>query len=149
MNSTSRGFEIGQQRRQIAGLGDHRAGGGAEIDAQFARHDLRQRRLAEARRSDKQHMVERLLARARCFDEHAQVGARLFLADEFGQALRAQDAYRTSSSRRSAAIRRRGLFISPAPAALPDQRRRVGALVADCARRRRWPRPPAAGRSRD
>ena len=72
MNSTSRGFEIGEQRGEIAGLGDHRAGGGAEIDAQFARHDLRQRGLAEARRADEQHMVERFLARARRLDEHAQ-----------------------------------------------------------------------------
>ncbi len=39
-------LEIGEQRGEIAGLGDHRTGGGAEIDAQFARHDLRQRGLA-------------------------------------------------------------------------------------------------------
>ena len=53
-------FEIGEQRREVAGLGDHRPGGGAEIDAQLARHDLRQRRLAEPGRPDEQHMVERL-----------------------------------------------------------------------------------------
>ena len=70
-------FEIGQQRREIAGLGDHRAGGGAEIHAELARDDLRQRGLAEARRADEQHMVERLLARARRLDEHLEVGARL------------------------------------------------------------------------
>ena len=52
-------FEIGQQRREIAGLGDHRPGGGAEVDAQLARHDLRQRRLAQPRRADEQHMIER------------------------------------------------------------------------------------------
>ena len=56
-------LEIGEQRGEVAGLGDHRAGGGAEIDAELARHDLRQRRLAEARRADEQHMIERLLAR--------------------------------------------------------------------------------------
>ena len=56
-------FEIGEQRREISGLGDDRAGGGAEIDAELARHDLRERRLAEARRPDEQHMVERLAAR--------------------------------------------------------------------------------------
>ena len=90
MNSTSRGFEIGEQRREIAGLGDHRPGGGAEVDAQFARHDLRQRGLAQARRADEQHVVERFLARARGLDEHREIGARLLLADEFGQPLRAQ-----------------------------------------------------------
>ena len=35
-------------------------------------------------------MVERFLARARGLDEHAEIGARLFLANEFRQALRAQ-----------------------------------------------------------
>ena len=63
-------FEIGEQRREIAGLGDHRTGGGAEVDAEFARHDLRQRGLAEARRADEQHMVERFVARPRRLDEH-------------------------------------------------------------------------------
>ena len=42
-------LEIGEQRREVAGLGDHRAGGGAEIDAELARHDLGERRLAETR----------------------------------------------------------------------------------------------------
>ena len=45
-------FERGQLRGEIAGLGDHGARGRAEIDAQLARDDLRQRRLAEAGRSD-------------------------------------------------------------------------------------------------
>ena len=57
-------FEIGQQRREIAGLGDHRTGRGAEIDAELARHDLRQRGLAQARRTDEQHVIERLFAGA-------------------------------------------------------------------------------------
>jgi hypothetical protein len=87
-------FEIGEQRREIAGLGDHRPGGGAEIDAQLARDDLRQRGLAEARRADEQHMVERFLARARRLDEHRQIGARFFLADELAQSLRAQGGVR-------------------------------------------------------
>ena len=52
-------LEIGEQRREVARLGDDRAGGGAEIDAEFARDDLRQRGLAETRRADEQHMVER------------------------------------------------------------------------------------------
>ena len=56
-------FQIGQQRGEVAGLGNHRPGGGAEVDAQFARHDLRQRGLAEARRADEQHVVERFVAR--------------------------------------------------------------------------------------
>ena len=90
MNKHIARLEIGEQRGEIAGLGDHRAGGRAEIDAQFARDDLRQRGLAEARRADEQHVVERLFARARGLDEHAQVGARLLLADEIGEPLRPQ-----------------------------------------------------------
>ena len=52
-------FEIGEDRGKIARLRQHRARGRAEIHAEFARHDLRQRRLAETRRAGEQHMVER------------------------------------------------------------------------------------------
>ena len=83
-------FEIGQKRGEIAGLGDHRAGGGAKTDAEFARHDLRQRGLAETRGPDEQHVVERLVTFARGLDEDREIGARLRLADEFRQQLRAQ-----------------------------------------------------------
>ena len=83
-------FQIGEQRREVAGLGDHRPGGGAEVDAKLARHDLRQRGLAEPGRADEQHVVERFLALARRLDEDAKIGARLLLADEFGEPLRTQ-----------------------------------------------------------
>ena len=83
-------FEIGEQRREIARLGDDRAGGGLEVDAQLARHDLRQRRLAEAGRAGEQHMVQRLAARLGRLDEDAQVLLGLGLADEFLQPLRPQ-----------------------------------------------------------
>ena len=79
-------FEIGEQRREIAGLGDHRAGGGAEIHAELARHDLRERGLAETGRTDEQHVVERLAPRARRLDEDREIRARLLLADELGRA---------------------------------------------------------------
>ena len=52
--------------------------------------DLRQRGLAEARRADEQHVIERFVARPRRLDEHREIGARLLLADEFGQPLRPQ-----------------------------------------------------------
>ena len=77
-------FEIGQQRGEIARLCDHRTGSRAEVDAEFARHDLRQRGLAETRRADEQHMIERFLARARGVDKDGQISTRLLLADEFG-----------------------------------------------------------------
>ena len=87
-------FQIGEQRREVAGLGDDRPGGGAEIHAELARDDLRQRGLAEAGRADEQHVIERLFARARRLDEHREVGARLRLPDEFGEPLRAQRGVR-------------------------------------------------------
>ena len=65
-------------------------GGGAKADAQLARHDLRERRLAEARRPGEQHVIERFAARLGRLDEHLEVGARLLLADELGKQLRPQ-----------------------------------------------------------
>ena len=88
-------FEIGEQRREVAGLGDHRAGGRAEVDAELARDDLRQRGLAEPGRADEQHVVERLVALARRLDEDAEIGARLLLPDEFGQPLRTKRSVRS------------------------------------------------------
>ena len=83
-------FEIGELRGEVAGLGDHRPRGRAEVDAELARHDLRQRRLAETRGSDEQDVIERLAAGLGRVDEDLQVGARLPLADEVGQHERAQ-----------------------------------------------------------
>ena len=87
-------LQIGEQRREIAGLGDHRARGGAEIDAELARHDLSERGLAEARGSGEQHVVERLAAAARRLDEDPEIGADLGLADELGERLRPERGLR-------------------------------------------------------
>ena len=57
-------FEVGQERGEIAGPGEHRARSGAKADAKLARDDLRERRLAKTRAADKQHVVERFAARA-------------------------------------------------------------------------------------
>ena len=56
-------LQIGQDRRKIAGLHDHRPRCRAKPDAELARHDLRQCRLAEPGRAVEQHMIERLAAR--------------------------------------------------------------------------------------
>ena len=82
-------IEVGQLRREIAGFRDHRAGGRAEIDAKFARDDLRQCRLAETGRADEQHMIERLAARFGRLNEDLQVLLRLRLPDEFTKLERA------------------------------------------------------------
>src|SRR4249919_521202 len=61
---------------------------------ELARQDLRERGLAEARRPDEQHVIERFLARLGRLDEDGQVRARLLLADKLGEPLRAQRAVR-------------------------------------------------------
>ena len=76
-------LEVGQQGREVAGAQDDRPGGRAETDAQFAGDDLRQRRLAEARRPDEQHMVERFAARPGGVYEDPEVAPEALLADEF------------------------------------------------------------------
>ena len=48
-----------------------------------------ERRLAESRRTDEQHVIERLAARFGGLDEDAEILARRFLAGEIGEELRA------------------------------------------------------------
>ncbi len=68
-------LQVGQQCRQVAGPHHHRAGGGPESDLQLAGDDLRQRRLAQARRAVQQDVVEGVAAGPRRGDEDAQVVA--------------------------------------------------------------------------
>src|SRR5579871_3892886 len=82
-------FEIGEKRGEIARFRNDGPGGRTKSDAEFARDDLRQRGLAEAGRADEQNMIERLATLARRLDENGEVFARLRLADEFRQQLRA------------------------------------------------------------
>ena len=83
-------LQVGELGGEIARLLDHRARGRAEADAHLARHDLRQRRLAEAGRAVEQHVVERLAARLGGGDEDLEVLADLLLADEVVERLRPQ-----------------------------------------------------------
>ncbi len=87
MNKHVPRLEIGELRGEVARLGDDRPGGRAEVDAELARHDLRERGLAEARRADEQHMVERFAPDLRRIDEDLEVLARGLLADEIGERL--------------------------------------------------------------
>ncbi len=81
-------LQVGEQRGEVASLGDDGAGGSAKADAQLLGEDLRQRRLAEPGRTGKEHVVERLAALARRLDEDLEVGARLLLTDELGERAR-------------------------------------------------------------
>ena len=87
-------FEIGEKRREIARARDHRPGGGAKTDAQFARQNLRERGLAQARRPEQQHVIQRLAAPARSLHKHFEIGLGRGLADEFIEALRPERAIR-------------------------------------------------------
>ena len=86
------GVEVGQDRRQVARTRQHRARGGAEAYPELARHDLRERGLAEAGRAVEERVVHRLAAAAGALDEDGEVGARRLLADELVQRLRPQRA---------------------------------------------------------
>ena len=133
-------LEVGEQRGEIAGLGDDGPGGGAEAHAQLARHDLRQRGLAEARRAREQHVVERVAARLGRLDEHLEVGARLLLADELAQQLRPQRLLRVVGlalgPRDEAGLVGHGLFCggsgskSRRPERIAHRRRHAGAASA-------------------
>ena len=85
-------LEIGQDRRQIARLGQDGARGGAEADAQLARDDLGQGGLAQPRRAEQQDVVQRLGPAPRGVDEDLQIALGLLLTDELGQGLGPQGA---------------------------------------------------------
>ncbi len=87
-------FQVGEQRGEVTGLGNHRPRRGAEIHAKLAGDDLRQRGLAKARRTNKQHVIERLAPRPRRCDEHVEILACLLLTDELSELLRAQRGFR-------------------------------------------------------
>src|SRR5262245_24528007 len=78
-------FQIGQQRGEIAGALEHRAGGLAQVDAHLLRDDVRQGGLAEAGWAEQQDVVERLATSFRRLDEDLELAADLFLPDVLGQ----------------------------------------------------------------
>ena len=82
--------EIRQQRGQISGLFDCRAGGHADARAHFVGNDACKRRLAETRRAVEQDMVKRLIAPPGSLNINGKVALGLFLSGIVGQQLRAQ-----------------------------------------------------------
>jgi len=83
-------FEVGQQCGKVTSTFQHRPRSVADIDPHFARDDLRQRGLAQPRRAEQQHVIERLAALLRGMDEYLQLPAYLFLSDIFVELLGAQ-----------------------------------------------------------
>src|SRR6185436_15011346 len=77
---------------EVAGPFEHGTRRLAQVDAQLVREDVRQRRLAESRRSEQQHVVERFRTSFGRLDEDAELLADLFLADVFVEPARTQGA---------------------------------------------------------
>ena len=82
--------EPGEQGRQVAGAFQHRAGGLLQVHAHLGGDDVRQRGLAQPRRAEQQHVVQRLLAPSAGLDEDVELLADLALAHVVGQSARAQ-----------------------------------------------------------
>ena len=75
----------GQQRREIAGALQHRAGGVAQVHAELVGDDMGERGLAEPGRTEDERVVERLAAAPGRLDEHRHLLAHPRLADVIGQ----------------------------------------------------------------
>jgi hypothetical protein len=86
------GLQVGQQRGQVAGLLQHRAGGLAQVDLHLVGDDVRQRGLAEPRRAEDQGVVQRLAAAAGGADEDLHLLAHRRLADVVRELARADRA---------------------------------------------------------
>src|SRR5712691_2061159 len=86
------GFQIRQDRGEISRALENRPRGLAQIDPHFARDDVRERGLAQPRRAEQQHVVQRLAARARRLDEDLELAADLLLPDILGEAAGPQRA---------------------------------------------------------
>ena len=79
-------------RREIAGPLEHGARRLAQIDAELVRDDVRERRLAEARRAEQQRVIERFAALPRGRDEDLELRFHARLADVLGEPARPHGA---------------------------------------------------------
>ena len=81
-------LEVREDRGEVAGAVERRAGGGLEPDAELIGDDARERRLAEAGWAGEQEVVDGLPPGARPVDEEAELFLDAFLADELRERLR-------------------------------------------------------------
>jgi len=82
--------EVGEDRRQVTGALDRRAGSRAQIDLHFVGQDVGERRLAQAGRPVEQDVIEAVSASAGGFDQDSQVFLDPLLADHLPEQARAQ-----------------------------------------------------------
>ncbi len=83
-------LKICEHGSDVAGPLDRRPGGGADVDAHLGADDVRQRCLAESRRTVEQQVIEPFSASERRLDADVQVVFDFFLADIVGEVLRPQ-----------------------------------------------------------
>ena len=83
-------LQVCQQRREVAGLLNGRAGGDAHVDAHLVGDDGGQRGLAEARRAGKQNVVKGFVPELRRLDKDLQILLGLLLSHIFVQITRTQ-----------------------------------------------------------
>src|SRR5271167_5186080 len=81
-------IEIVHDCGKIACTFDRRPRGYPQVDTELTRDDMSQRGLAEAGRSGKQNVIERLAAYARRLDRHRENLPDALLSDEFGERAR-------------------------------------------------------------
>ena len=85
-------LEVGQDGGKVPRPLEDGPGGLPHVHAHLVRDDVRQRGLAQARRTEQQHVIQRLRAIARRRDEDPELLADLRLADVLGKRRRAQRA---------------------------------------------------------
>ncbi len=82
--------EIRQSTNEVAGFLEGGAGGASDVDTQFPRDELSESSLAQPRWTEEQDVIQRLSATERSIYIDAQGFLDAILADELGQALRAE-----------------------------------------------------------
>ena len=82
-----------QNRREISRALEHWTRRGAHRDAKLLANHIRERRLAETRRTVQQHVIERFVSLFRRRDRHLQVRANTFLTDVVVQRSRTETRF--------------------------------------------------------
>ena len=85
-----RGLQIGQDRRQVTGALEGRAGRASHARTHLVPQDVGDRGLSETRRAIDHDVVERLAARQGRLNEDPEVGLHLLLADVLFERARPQ-----------------------------------------------------------
>ncbi len=85
-------LKVGQHRGEIPGLLQHRARGGAQINAHLVGDNVGQRRFTQARRAEDQQMIERITTQLCRLDKNLHLRAHLRLANVFVEQLRTDRA---------------------------------------------------------